>query len=89
MVAQPRWGDWVQGMLDETGMTAADLAKAINVRQSTVSRWLSGLIERPGFDIVIDVGRVFDRIDDALWAARYRPEMPSDENQAEGPSQAV
>jgi transcriptional regulator with XRE-family HTH domain len=83
------WGSWIRAVLDETGTTPAELAKRIGVRQSTVSRWLSGETDRPSFELAVDVGVVFGRVPDALRAARYRPDLPDGENEAADPSQAV
>lgn len=83
------WGPWVRAMLDEAGMSQVELANRADVRESTVSRWLSGKTARPSFDVAVQVGVVFGRVPDALRAAHYRPDMPGDENGAAKSSQAM
>jgi transcriptional regulator with XRE-family HTH domain len=91
MTPTQTWSAWVRAMLDETGMSPAELAKRVGTRQSTVSRWLSGETDQPSFTLVIDVGVVFGQVTEALRAARYRPDLLDNGGirDEQDPSQAV
>jgi transcriptional regulator with XRE-family HTH domain len=50
MTTGSTWGDWIESILDRTGMDAGTLSRKTGVSTSTISKWRQGLTSAPGID---------------------------------------
>lgn len=49
-MATPTWGDFIEDILDRTGMDSSTLARKSGVTPSTLSKWRLNMTSAPGID---------------------------------------